>query len=56
LKNTEIPLKPTQMTNPYELQKKTAFDQHTPAGRLSSLAKESYEIQINHYPISNRAN
>ena len=52
LKNTDIPLKPTQMNNPYELQKKTAFDQHTPAGRLSSLAKESFNVQINQYPIS----
>ena len=42
----EIALKPNQVSvNPVEVSRKT-IDQHKPAGSLSSLARESYNMTI----------
>jgi len=38
-------LKPNQLGNPIELAKKTV-DYHKPAGTLSQLAKESFNMSI----------
>jgi len=53
LKN--VSLKPNQVGNLFEMQKKTV-DYHKPAGTLSTLAKEAFNITITPYPVPQKNN
>jgi hypothetical protein len=47
----DVSLKPNQVGNLFEMQKKTV-DYHIPAGTLSTLAKEAFNMSVIPYPVS----